>query len=151
MRRLQESLPQPSLSTQATCLFFPVFLRKVDSTCGGPEGGGRGWKENVCLFNSEPAPILRSRAGMWVGFVCFHPVLALRIHCFGPMNLSVKMLCIRRLCSIFHNMQKHILIFWYMCELQMCICLCVCCVCVRKHLLTETQGVASCSRDRTGP
>lgn len=115
--------------------------------------GERGWRENVCLFNSEPAPILRSRAGMWVGFVCFHPVLALRIHCFGPMSLSVKMLCCEYdgYAVYFTLCEKHILMCWYMCELQMCICLCVCCVCVRKHLLTETQGVASCSRDRTGP
>lgn len=54
MRRLQESLPQPSLSTQATCLLFPVFLRKVDSTCGGPEGGREaGERMCVCLIVSQ--------------------------------------------------------------------------------------------------
>lgn len=49
MRPLQESLPQPSLSTWATCLLFPVFFRKVDSTYGGP-GGAREAGERMCVF-----------------------------------------------------------------------------------------------------
>lgn len=70
------------------------FFRKVDSTCG-PEGGGERMERwSVCLFNrelvSQPDPILRTWAGMWVGSVCFHPVLAFRFHCFGAMSLSVK-------------------------------------------------------------
>lgn len=37
-------------SARATRRLFPVFFRKVDSTCGGLEGGERGWRENVCVF-----------------------------------------------------------------------------------------------------
>lgn len=51
------------IAAWATLLLFPVFFRKVHSSCGGPEGGDRLETECACLFNrlvSQPAPILRT-------------------------------------------------------------------------------------------
>lgn len=64
---------------------------------------------------------------MWVGFVCFHPVLAIKIHCSGPISLTVNILCwMWRLYSIFYNMQKNILFCSNICILRSCIHLCEC-------------------------
>lgn len=95
------------------------------------EGRERLERECVCLFNrelvSQPDPILRTRAGMWVVFVCFHPVLAFRIHCFGSVSFSVKMLCcIWRLCSVFFTICSNIFCYVDVCVYCKCVYICVC-------------------------
>ena len=89
-----------------------------------PGSDNVGWSR-TCLFDGDCC-LVRS----YIKDICWNVGgFCLLSSCFGTWN------------SLFH-----------VCVLSECECECACarvCVCLRKCLLTETQGVASCRGDRT--
>lgn len=137
-------------------LFLPLAFREVHPTFDGT------WRicgetvERMRLFvlwrasRSARSYIKELECGR--DFLAFYRFLPLRIHCFPSTVQSVAIFALNAELNLQHALT-------YLC----CLCKdtvralrffgeCVsACACARKPLLTEAQGVASCSTDRTGP
>lgn len=118
-----------SPSTWSTHLLFPVWFRKMNSTRGGAEWEREAEEKCVCLIGSLLAsqPILRTWAGMWVGFVILYSVFGLLNPLFWPFLLvSVWKSCAYwGYKNLFLRICSNILVWWLD-----AFCVCVWCVCV---------------------